>query len=198
MTTLATTTPARTRVSYALEQLFMDQGSDFVIDCIAPVLAWVPGKSKAKSRQPFEFPVDQTVNGKIEHLMLALTWDVAALAKRVPGVEHHAERLRARTSSQREHVTELAAYGLSLVAISVLLPGRRVIGYMQGAAPDMLFDLTPKQLRGVEAAGRSSKGENGLLAVRAEKVPGSSPGPTSPRSTFRCGVRRRGTASWNR
>ncbi len=162
----------RSTVVYALEQLFTDQDNDFVIDCIAPVLAWVPGKSKAKSRQPFKFPVDHVVGGKTTHLRLALTWDMTALAKRVPGVEDHARRLRERTSAQREHVTELATYGLSLVAISVLLPGRRVVGYMQGAAPDILLDVTPKQLRGVEAAGRSRGGENALLAIRTDKVPG--------------------------
>lgn len=163
--------PARKKIAYALERLFEDQDEGYVIDCIAPVLAWVPGRSQAKSRQPFVFPVDQSLGGKTTHFALALTWDVAVLAKRVPGVEAHTARLQANKSPQREHVTELAAYGLSLVAISVLFPGRRVVGYSQGAPPDILFDATPAALRGVEAAGRSRGGRRALLEVREEKLP---------------------------
>jgi hypothetical protein len=59
-------------------------------------------------------------------------------------------RLRAKRSAQREHVTELAAYGLTFVAISLLVPGRRVVHMNMGVAPDLLFDVTPAALRGVE------------------------------------------------
>ena len=158
------------RISYELEKLFVDQDEDFVVDCIAPVLAWVPGRSKPRSRQPFAFPVEWTVGRKTRQTTLALSWNLEALTLRVPGVEQHATRLAGKRSPQREHVTELAAYGLSLVAISVLFPGRRVIGFNNGAAPDILFDPTPNAIRGVEAAGRSRGGRNALLAVRTDKL----------------------------
>jgi len=37
-------------ISYALEQLFVDQDRDWVIDTIAPVIAWVPGVSGKRSK----------------------------------------------------------------------------------------------------------------------------------------------------
>ena len=43
----AKATSATPTVAYALEQLFDEQEKDFVIDCIATVLAWVPGKGTA-------------------------------------------------------------------------------------------------------------------------------------------------------
>lgn len=117
--------PARKKTTYALERLFEDQDEDFVIDCIAPVLAWVPGKSKAKSRQPFEFPVDHTLGNKTHHLTLALTWNVATLAKRVPDVKAHAARLAAKTSPQTR--TCDGTCGVRAVA-------RRYLGALSGSA----------------------------------------------------------------
>jgi hypothetical protein len=96
---------------------------------------------------------------------LALTWDLAALAAHDPGVDAHARRLREGRSPHREHVTEVAAYGLALVAISVFLPGRRVVAWTRWSAPDILFDETPGALRGVEVAGRSQGGWSALRVV---------------------------------
>jgi hypothetical protein len=63
-------------------------------------------------------------------------------------------------------VTQLAAYGLAFVAISVLMPGRRVLLMQRGVAPDLLFDTTPGALRGVEVAGRATGGRAALATVR--------------------------------
>ncbi len=162
--------PAKpTVLTYALEQLFVDQDPDFVIDSIPALLAWVPGKSKKKAAQPFRFPVEHTAGGVTCSYAIDLTWSLGALAAHDPTVGAHAKRLRTKKSVQREHVTELAGYALSFVAISLLMPGRRVIGMNEYAAPDLLFDLTPDALRGVEAAARASGGRNGLLAVRDGK-----------------------------
>jgi len=153
-------------VSYALERLFVDQDRDWVIDTIAPVLAWVPGKSRKRRDPPFRFEVRQRGQGGMSTVAVDLTWDESAVEQLVPGVKEHARRLRTKTSAQREHVTELAAYGLTFVAISSLMPGRRVVHMQLGVAPDILFDVTPMALRGVESAGRASGGAGELARVR--------------------------------
>ncbi|WP_437290223.1 hypothetical protein [Sorangium sp. So ce406] len=70
-------------------------------------------------------------------------------------------------------MTELAAYGLTFVAISTLMPGRRVKTMRKGSAPDILFDVTPGALRGIEAAGRATGGRSALLMVRDGMASGS-------------------------
>jgi hypothetical protein len=149
----------------ALEQLFVDQDRDWVADTIAPVLAWLPGN------QPFRFAAVHTRDGASTTLDLELGWSEARLAAHLPGVRDHADRLRAHRSAQREHVAELAAYAITFVAISALMPGRRVKHMQMGAAPDMLFDITPGALRGVETAGRSRGGMSALRGVRGAKAP---------------------------
>jgi hypothetical protein len=153
-------------IPYALEQLFIDQPSDWVIDSVAPVLAWVPGVSPAKRRQPFGFDVERVEGQAVETVRIDLRWDGTALERAVPGVVDHARRLRDGRSVQREHLAELAAYGLTFVAISTLMPGRRVAHMQMGMAPDILFELTPGALRGVETAGRSTGGRAALDVVR--------------------------------
>jgi hypothetical protein len=153
-------------IPYALEQLFIDQDHDWVVDTIAAVLAWVPGTSKKKTNQPFRFELDHTRNHTTSKALIDLSWDVAKLELLLPNVKDHARRLRAGKSAQREHVTELAAYGLTFVAISALMPGRRVVGMQQGTAPDILFDVTPGALRGVETAGRKKGGQNAFKVIR--------------------------------
>jgi hypothetical protein len=155
-----------TTVSYGLEKLFSDQDRDWVVDTIAPVLAWVPGKSIARKTQPFRFIVQQLAAGVATAVAIDLVWDEATLSGQVPGVLDHAERLRTGKSAQREHVTELAAYGLTFVAISSLMPGRRVVHMNKGVAPDILLDLTPTALKGVETAGRATGGKKALSRVR--------------------------------
>lgn len=95
-----------------------------------------------------------------------LSWSESALEEIIPDVLEHARRLRLGRSAQREHVTELAAYGLTFVAISVLMPRRRVVSMQMGVAPDILFDVTPGALRGVETAGRASGGRSALNVIR--------------------------------
>ena len=153
--------------SYALEQLFVDQGSDLVIDTIASVLAWVPGKSKKRGTQPFTFQVEHRVPpAAAKRVSIDLTWNIAKLQALVPGVQAHATRLATGVSAQREHVAELAAYGLAMVGISVLMPGIRILAFRRGLAPDLLFDVTPAALRGVEVAGRTKGGWNKLKEIR--------------------------------
>jgi hypothetical protein len=154
------------KIDYDIERLFIDQDRDWVIDTIAPLLAWVPGKTRARTTQPFWFRVDYTIAGGATVATIALTWNPTTLEGIVPGLGDHVRRLRQGQTVQREHVTELAAYGLTFVAISALMPGRRVKALRKGSAPDILFDVTPGALRGVEAAGRATGGRVALLAVR--------------------------------
>jgi len=153
-------------IAYALEQVFIDQERDLVHDTIAPVLAWVPGKGAAKKTQPFCFEVEQVQRGQRSLLTIELGWSVPALELLIPGLRDHVRRLQTSRSAQREHITELAAYGLTFVAISVLMPGRRAKAFRKGSPPDILLDLTPNALRGVETAGRSTGGRSALLAIR--------------------------------
>lgn len=155
---------ARPSYRYALEQLYVDQPAEFVCDTIPAVLAWVPAATKAGSRQPFAFELEVAMKDRAS-ATLALGWSVAALAVWDPLVEDRARWLRDGRSPHREHVAEVAAYGLAMVAISVLFPGRRVVAWNRWSAPDILFDETPGALRGVEVAGRSQGGRGALRVV---------------------------------
>jgi hypothetical protein len=164
---------------YSLEQLYRDQDFDWVVDAVPAVLAWVPGATKLRRHQPFVFDVDHcpTTASSATHELLALTWSVDALLMHDPTVEHRAARLRAGRTAHREHVTEVAAYGLALAAISVFMPGRRVVGYEKGTAPDILFDAAPTARRGVEVAGRSRGGRSAL-----DRIAAGAPGDPGKRS----------------
>lgn len=158
--------PAPRILTYELERLFVDQDPDWVIDTIAPVLAWVPGKSARRAQQPFRFEVDHARGGAARQVYVDLRWDVAKLASRVLDLNDKVRRFRLGRTAHREHITELAAYALTFVAISVLMPGRRVKLMRMGQSPDILFDVTPGALRGVETAGRSTGGRSALRVVR--------------------------------
>jgi hypothetical protein len=160
-------------ISYSLEDLFNDQDPDLVHDTVAAVLAWVPGTSKASQAQPFRFDVEHTTRRSKSAVQIDLSWAIEPLARRVPGLPGHVQRLRTGKTVQREHITELAAYGLALVAISCLMPGRRVKTVRRGLAPDLVFDLTPNAIRGVEVAGRTRGGRTALASVRNGALPKS-------------------------
>lgn len=155
-----------TVLHYALEQLYVDQDFDWVVDVVPAVLAWVPGTSARKRTPPFQFPLDQTTGAATQRFRLNLTWDQASLAKYDPQVLERTKRYQTGRTVQREHITELAACGLALVAISLLMGGARVKAVNRGYAPDLLFDVTPGRLRGVEVAGRTHGGRNALIQVR--------------------------------
>lgn len=167
-------------IDYPLEQLYSDQDFDWVVDTVPGVLAWVPGHAKERHRQPFRFTVHHqpTREARTEALQLSLRWDIEQLAARDSAVRERAARMRAGRTAQREHVTELAAYGLALVAVSVFLPGRRVVSMRKGLPPDLLLDVTPGALRGVEVAGRSQGGLRVLEELRhgdKREEPGKQP-----------------------
>ncbi|WP_437878745.1 hypothetical protein [Sorangium sp. So ce513] len=161
------------RSNYTLETLYEHQEHDFVVDTIPHVIAWVPSRDVAPDPQPFMFHMDVASPGGTEprSMEIALAWNMEALERHDVDLSAKVARLRSGRSVDRERVTENAAYGLALVAISVLMPGRRVITICKGEAPDFLLDATPGALRGVEVAGRSSGGLPALRSIRLEKGP---------------------------
>jgi hypothetical protein len=165
--------PGRTNdVLYRLENLYRDQDRDWVVDAVPAVLAWVPGKMKPKA--PYRFQVDQvaTPGAAATRLNLLLEWSVPALEAHDSGLRQRTKRMRLGRTPQREHVAELAGYGLAMVAISALLPGERVVDMERWSPPDLILDATPGARRGVEVACRSSGGWSVVRGVRLEKAPG--------------------------
>jgi hypothetical protein len=155
-------TPSVAGRSYALEDLYIHQDRDLVAETIPAVLAWLNYTTVALPVR-FQISVPSTGPGPV---VLALTWDLTALEHQDPGVKQRAYRLLTGRSPQREHVAELAGYGLAMVAISILLPARRVVEYRRGLAPDLLLDNTPGALRGIEVAARKSGGFSALRTIR--------------------------------
>lgn len=153
------------RVRYALEQLYQDQPKDWVIDAIPALLAWLE-PTPDRWTKAFAIAHTDEVGAREQHVTLALDWDVAKLALHDPHVLGRAARYRTGRTVQREQVAQYAAYGLALVAISVLMPGREVVGMQIGTSPDILLDTTPGALRGVEVAGRSKGGRGALRSIR--------------------------------
>jgi hypothetical protein len=155
-------------LSYALEMLYHDQPLPWVVDAVPAVLAWISGKGPVAAPGPHVFQVAHmpVVGGPTQEAEIALTWDVQELEKRDPHVLNRAVRYHAGETVHREHLAEVAAYGLAFVAMSLFLPGARVVTMRRGSAPDILYDDTPGALRGVEVAGRHSGGRGALRAVR--------------------------------
>jgi hypothetical protein len=146
---------------YALERLYEDQEPDLVTDTIPAVLAWL-GRNGESPALSFSVRIGAK---PVKEETLRLGYDGRALERRCRGTLDRARRMRSRQTADREHVTELAAYGLALVGISVWMPGRRAITFREGLPPDILLDDTDGALRGVEVAGRSSGGYGALRFV---------------------------------
>lgn len=152
--------------SYALQGLYEDQEPDLVADTIPAVLAWI-GTSidHAEPSSPFKVRVGEPGAKGAEDVALKLGWDAHALERRCPDTLARARRMRSRKTADREHLAELAAYGLALVGISIWMPSRRAITFRVGLPPDILLDDTDGAVRGVEASGRTSGGVSALRVV---------------------------------
>ena len=125
-----------------------------------------------KRKPPFDFEVAHEATSRAPPFSeaLELTWSFAALrAAHGADVEPIARRLERGPTLHREHLVELAGYGLAMVAVAVLMPGVRIVDVRRGLPPDLLFECTPEALRGVEVAARSKGGFAKLRAVRLEK-----------------------------
>jgi hypothetical protein len=157
---------------FRLEDLYRHHDADIVVDTIPAVIAWLPRGKRGGRKSPVAFQVshEPTRAAPTSPEDIQLSWDLAALAKQDHTVEDRARRYEHGRTVHREHLTELAGYGLALVAIAVLMPGRRVVAVRLGLPPDLLFDITPKALRGVEVAARSTGGLTTLRATRRAKA----------------------------
>ena len=118
-------------------------------------MSWLDPQDRERShrfglRQP-------TPDGPIEH-ELTLSWDMEPLVHRDPRLVEDLRRRRTGKTLHVERHTEDAALGLAMVAISCILIGRRVISVRRFNPPDLLLDTTLGAVRGVEVAGRASKG----------------------------------------
>lgn len=155
---------------YSLERLYVDQDRDWVIDAVPYVLAWIASPSLAAAVQPVDFAVawkSSTTERRARAVRLSLSWDLDALCAEDAGIVGRVERLRARRSIDREAVTKNAAEGLALVAVSVFLPGRRVVHMNAFCSPDLVLDaVVPGALRGVEVAGITRGGGKALASLR--------------------------------
>lgn len=154
----------------SLEDLYVHHDPEIVVDAVPAVIAWVM-KGLRRRRGPFVFEVahEPEVGASPAQEILELTWDLALLRRRDAEVVERARRLEHGRTVQREHLTELAGYGLAMAAIAVLMPGQRVVHVRRGLPPDLLFDLTPGALRGVEVAARTRGGRGALTAARRAK-----------------------------
>lgn len=148
-------TQAPLQLSYALEQLYLDQNPDYIIDAIPQLLCWLDPQGEKSSHQ-FELR-EQKREGPVFH-DLVLSWDAQQLAERDPRFTKDLKRFRAKATLSVEQNTQYAAYGLAMVVISCFLK-RRVKNVNFYRAPDLLLDTTtPSAVRGVEVAGRSKNG----------------------------------------
>ena len=151
--------------TYRIEQLYEDQHPDFVVDAVPALLAWLADMQGERREYEFSVDVKRRAAGTPSEEVLALTWDLQQLAKHDRPVRQRVRRIRSGRTPHREHVTEVAAYGLALIAISVFLPGQRVVAWARYVAPDLLLDATPSARRGVEVAGRARGGRAALRAI---------------------------------
>lgn len=174
-------TKSRQQWAYKLEQLYEDQEPGYVLETIPHLICWLDPKNRQKSHS-FELR-EQGVGGLITH-DLTVSWDVQKLAKQDPRFE--ADILRFREGKTKtlsgEDRAKYAAYGLALVAVSCLLR-RRIVEVAYYRAPDFLLDATSGALRGVEVAGRTSKG----YAAFAQALDGS-PGKPGKRAQIKAQV----------
>ncbi|MGK3988469.1 hypothetical protein WME99_35830 [Sorangium sp. So ce136] len=88
---------------------------------------------------------------------LTVSWDMARLTEHDPRLESDIRRFREGKTLTHEDRPKYAAYGLAMVAVSCLLR-QRIVHVAYYRAPDLLLDTTAGALRGVEVAGRTTKG----------------------------------------
>lgn len=142
------------RLAYDVEKLYEDQEPHYALETIPLLISWLGSSAKAGS---FRFNLrEHSANGSLDH-DLTVSWDLERLQARDPRLVTDLQRFWSRKTLMLEDQAKFAAYGLALVAISCLLK-RRVLGMSFFRAPDLLLDDTPGDLKGVEVAGRGSKG----------------------------------------
>lgn len=148
--------------TYALEQLFCDQEPRIVRHYVAPLLSW---HYRRKLVQPVNFHIMEY--GQIQNNVhsLSLTWDMERLRKSNGHLDDDLEGYIKRDGPDCERHAEKAAMCLGFIYASVILQ-KRIQKINIQAAPDLLYDVNPISLRGIEVAGRGSGGLSKLMRVR--------------------------------
>jgi hypothetical protein len=147
-------------IQYDLVDLFADQPEWFARETVPHLLAWL--------REPKAAATFKLVGDGATEMRLELRWSAAALAARLPGLEEEVGRLAGGESVRLEQTPQYGAYALAGVVAATVLR-RRVVALRSWLPPDLLFDTAPGALRGIEVAGRSSKGLSGLRALAVSK-----------------------------
>ena len=159
--------PKTVPIAYHLQQLYVDQDRDWVVDTVPSLIAWL---TRHAGRQPVQLAVRLGGARNAPSTALLLQWDLSQLEVFDPDLRGRVARTMSGRTALREQVTELAGYGLALVAMSVLLPGSRVVDMRKGLPPDLLYDATPGALRGVEVAARTYGSWSVLRSIREDTV----------------------------
>jgi hypothetical protein len=148
--------------TYAVEQLFNDQDPDYVVEVAPALVSWLDPIGNAA--QPYSFLLrEQNATTFTDH-QLELTWDTAALSAKDAVFLSQVKRFRTRKTILLEDHPKLAAYGLAMIAISCFLK-EKVLAFERLNHPDLLLDVTPGKIRGVEVAGRTSGGRGRFTAA---------------------------------
>jgi hypothetical protein len=148
-------------IHYDLVDLFKDQPEWFGRETVPHLLAWL-----RDVRSPATFRLQRA---DAPETRLELRWTTASLTPHIPRLDEEVRRLVEGRSVQVEQIPQYGAYALAGVVASAVLQ-RRVVSLRVWQPPDLLFDDAPGSLRGIEVAGRSSKGLAGLRKLAAEKT----------------------------
>ncbi len=140
--------------NYPLDQLYTDQDPDLVQDSVAALVSWLDPNDESR-HHAFTLR-EQSAAGSVDHGLI-VSWDLAKLTTRDPGLPSDVRRFRQKKTVYIEDQPKVAAYGLAFVAISCLLH-RRVVAMNVWNPPDLQFDAIPGAIRGVEVAGRGTQG----------------------------------------
>lgn len=140
--------------NYALEQLYIDQDGDLIHEPIAALISWLDPANQSYSHA---FTLRVQHRSAYHDDQVTVSWDIQKLTATDAGLAHAVRRFRKGSTALMEAQTELAAYGLAFVAVSCLLH-KRIVRFTRWCPPDLLFDVTPSHLRGVEVAGRATRG----------------------------------------
>jgi hypothetical protein len=152
---------------YALQRLYRDQSKDFVIDAVPALLGWLPEVTGLpQPSYSFDAALIREAGGDEVRGQLDVTWEIQALIRHDGDLQARVRRHRAGRTVQREQTTEYAGYALAMIAISLFLPGSRVVAVNRYQAPDLILDAAAGALRGVEVAARRRGGRGQLRALR--------------------------------
>lgn len=157
--------------TYSIEQLFEDQEPGMVRPYMASLISW--HHKKKRQRLPLRYLIKQYSSNQVLDHIFNLSWDIDRVRQKNIYIDEEISGYDTRIGPDCERQSERAAMCLGFIFASVVLRQRiRKINIQ--AAPDLIYDLNPSAIRGIEIAGRATGGLTKLLRVRnsPEKYPG--------------------------